>query len=279
MSHTSAYMQLLTLVGARSQQWLRNRIALLPTLSGSDHRHLDGVAEIAVTASICSAYRGTAIPLETFIRDHFTSEFVAAFVASYGDDPRHDRRGNALFRFLPPQSQADIILGQPVTLLDRLSLAHHPDADLLAEVQAFLRTPVSPDLITEQVIDTYARILSLSYRFGEERPRFADVRTYGDAFATCLRFADWAERKGRLMPLAQMCYCLCLIDPDHDVAPLLADVLSSQRPDGSFPHRIGFGTADQGNEALGPTLAVLIALHMAVHRRWRCPQPPLPLAA
>lgn len=279
MSHHSAYRQLLTLICARSQQWLRNRIQLFPVSPEPGHDHLDGLAEIAVAAHVCTGLRGSVAPLETFLRGHVTPDFTAAFLSSFRQGSPRDWRGGAVLRILPPRDLAGIAPQQDWPLPDRLALCSQPQAALLAEAQAFLRTPVPDERLTEQVIDSHARVLALCYRFGAERPRFADARTYGDAFANCLRFADWAERKGRLMPLAQMCYCLCLIDPDHDGMAMLADVLSSQRPDGSFPHRIGFGTADQGCEALGPTLAALVALHMAVHRRWRQPQPGLPMAA
>ncbi|MCZ0964073.1 hypothetical protein [Paracoccus benzoatiresistens] len=280
MGHDPAYKQLLTLINARGQQWLRNRIELFPMLPAPDHPHLTGLAEIAVAAHICSGLRGTPAPLQTFIRSRFTPDFVGCFLDAFqhGSHPG-DGRGTPLFRLLPHDERAQIRLPQMASLAERLALSDGSDPRLLAEAEAFLRAPVPAERLTERDVDTYACVLMLCYRFGAERPRFADARTYGDAFANCLRFAEWAERKGRLMPLAQMCYCLCLIDPDHDVAPMLGDIIASQRPDGSFPDRIGFGTADQGEAALRPTLATLVALHMAVHRRWQHPRPSVPLAA
>ena len=280
MSHDPAYKQLLTLINARSQQWLRTQIELLPLLPAPDHPHAKALAEIAIAAHICSGLRGTPAPLQAFIRSRFTPEFVGRFLCGF----RHgsmgdDGRGAALFRLLPHDELAQIRLPKTAPLVERLALSGLSDPRLLAEVEAVLRAPIPDERLTEGHIDAHARLLTLCYRFGAERPRFADARTYGDAFANCLRFADWAKRKGRLMPLAQMCYCLCLIDPDHDVAPLLGDIIASQRPDGSFPERIGFGTTDQGEAALWPTLATLVALHMAVHRRWHNPRPSVPMAA
>lgn len=279
MSHSPAYKQLLTLIGARSQQWLRFRIEQFPTEARLDHDHLDDLAEIAVAAYICTGLRGTAAPVETFLRGHFTPDFVGIFLSSLGRGRARTSRGTAMFRILTPEDRAGIELWQPLSLADRLALSDRLDAPLLAEAQAFLKAPVPEEQLTEGVIDTYARVLALCYRFGAERPRFADSRTYGDAYANCLRFADWAQRKGRLTPLAQLCFCLRLIDPDHDVSPMLADIVASQRPDGSFPVQVGFGTGDQDREALAPTLAALVAVHMAVYRQWRRPQPTLPLAA
>ncbi|WP_207100619.1 hypothetical protein [Paracoccus shandongensis] len=276
MPHDLAYKQLLTLINARSQQWLRNRIELWPLLSAPGDPHLADLAEITVAAHICSGLRGSPAPLQTFIRSRFTPEFTRDFLDS--QPGRGSGSGAAFLRLLPQAELARVHLPE-ASLIERLALSGPSDAGLLAEAEAALRSPIPDERLAEEDIDHYAHLLMLCYRFGAERARFANARTYGDAFANCLRFAAWAERKGRLTPLAQMCYCLCLIDPDHDVAPLLADLIASQRPDGSFPARIGFGTADQDQTAMRPTLAALVALHMAVHRRWHHPRPSLPMAA
>lgn len=279
MSRDPAYKQLLTLINARSQQWLRNQIELLPLLSEPADPHLPDLADIAVAAHICTGLRGSPAPLQTFIRSRVTPDFTRDFIASLRERSQTDFRSGAALLCLSPQAGTMRISLPAMSPSERLALSSDPNTALFAEAEAALRSPIPEERLTEQDIDGYAHVLMLCYRFGAERPRFADVRTYGEAFATCLRLADWAARKGLLMPLAQMCYCLCLIDPDHDVAPLLADVIASQRPDGSFPARIGFGTADQDRAALRPTLAALVALHMAVHRRWHNPRPSLPLAA
>lgn len=279
MPQNPAYNQLLTLINARSQQWLRHRIELWPLLTSPDDSHLADLAGVAVAAHICTGLRGSPAPLQTFIKSRFTPEFTRTFIHSLAlQSSEGPRPGSALLGILP---QADIAAADLAGLspIERLALSGLTDGALMTWAEAILRRPVPEERLTEQVINSFAHVLTLSYRFGAERPRFASARTYGDAFANCLRFAAWAERKGNLISLAQMCYCLCLIDPDHDVAPLLADLISSQRPDGSFPARIGFGTADQGQAALRPTLAALVALHMAVHRRWHNPRPSLPLAA
>lgn len=250
MSHDPAYRQLLTLIAARSQQWLRHRIEELPAPPVSGTAGGGDLAEIALAAHICTGLRGTPAPLQDFIRTRLPADLSAALTGTgRGAAPRRDD---------PPSPWARV---DP------------------AQAEAVLRAPLSEGDLSEDGIDLYARTLAACYRFGAERPRFASTRTYGEAFAQCLRLADWAQRNGRLRPLAQMCFCLCLIDPDHDVTPLLADVIASQRPDGSFPHRVGFGTAGQDAAALRPTLAALVALHMAVHRRWRSPRPTLPMAA
>ncbi|MTD98806.1 hypothetical protein GIY56_00725 [Paracoccus sp. YIM 132242] len=270
---------MLTLINARSQQWLRHQIELLPPLSAPGDPHLAAVAEIAVAAHICTGLRGSPAPLQTFVGSRFTPEFTRNFIDGLQcRSGMGQRSGAALLGFLPQADVARISLAD-MSLTERLALSGPSDPGLLAEAEVVLRSPIPEERLTEQDIDGYAHVLMLCYRFGAERPRFANTWTYGDAFANCLRFAAWAERKGKLMSLAQMCYCLCLIDPDHDVAPLLGDLIASQRPDGSFPARIGFGTADQDQSALRPTLAALVALHMAVYRRWHNPRPSLPMAA
>lgn len=280
VTHDPAYRQLLTLIGARSQQWLRSRIDQLPVAADLGDNFADDVTEIAVAAYICSGLRGTPVPLQQFISNRFKSRIIPNPKAGFSrDSGSADWRSARLFKGLTDVDPTPALSGASMFPADRASLVRPLEAALLAEAEEMLRTPIPEERLTDQAIDTYASVLALCYCFGMERPRFASARTYGDAFSNCLRFANWAERKGRLMPLAQMCYCLCLIDPDHDVAPMLADIISSQRPDGSFPARIGFGTADQDNSALRPTLAALVALHMAIYRRWHGSQPNLPIAA
>ncbi len=279
MPQNPAYKQLLTLITARSLQWLRGRIEQMPMAPLPGSPAITDLANIAVVANICSGFRGSEAPLQTFLRSRFTSSFIETFILDFQCSPASSiYPGSALLRFLPSQDLIQILPGAR-PLPERLALSDLSCRNLLAEAAAFLRRPVPEECLTDDTIDTYARVLGLCYRFGEERPRFDDVRTYGDAYANCLRFADWAQRKGHLVPLAQMGFCLCLIDPDHDIAPMLADVISSQRPDGSFPTRLGFGTADQDGAALQPTLAALAALQIATHGRWHGLPPSVPLAA
>ncbi len=279
MPYDFAYNQLLTLIGARSQQWLRNQIDLMPRDAISDAQ-IDDVAEIAVAAHICTGLRGTEAPLQAFIRSRSTPEFTDLFMARFQSGKAiRAYLGTAVLRCLSPDRLDWVEASDALDVADRLALTDMPDAALLAAAEAVLRRPIPEERLDDQTVESYASLLALCYRFGAERPRFSDPRAYGDAFANCLRFADWAERNGRLVPLVQMIFCLCLIDPDHDVMPLLADVIASQRPDGSFPARIGFGTADQDGTALRSTLATVVALHMVIHRRWRTPQPSVPMAA
>lgn len=276
MLQDSAYEQLLNLIAARGQQWLRTQIGLM----ANDPASCEGLAEIAIAAHICTGLRGTETPLRTFLRSRISDDDFDILLGRFQKDKlnfansRHAACLVASGDFSPPMLASGISL--PAV---RSPVTDKPDALVPDQAEAFLRQPVPDDRLDEGMIETYAWVLAITYRFGAERPRFASARSYGDAFANCLRLADWAQRKGKLLPLVQMIFCLCLIDPDHDVREMLADVISSQRPDGSFPARIGFGTADQGDEALRPTLATVVALHMAIHRRWRTPRPSLRMAA
>lgn len=276
MLQDSAYVQLLNLIAARGQQWLRNRIELMP----NDPASVGKLAEMGAAAHICTGLRGAETPLRTFLRSRITDDEFDILLGRFQKDKLDIvNSGGTAFpvssgSFCLPTPASDISLPAVTS-----AMTGKPNGLPIDELEAFLRRPIPDDRLDERMIDTYAWVLTVTYRFGAERPRFASPRSYGDAFANCLRLADWAQRKGKLLPLVQMIFCLCLIDPDHDVREMLADVISSQRPDGSFPARIGFGTADQGDEALWPTLAAVVALHMAIHRRWRTPRPNLRMAA
>lgn len=279
MPQDFAYKQLLTLIAARAQQWLRNRIDLLPQEEIPDAQ-IDDLAEIALAARICTSLRGSDAPLQVFLRSRFGASFTDLFLNRFQNiKPGHGHRGVAFLCCLPPGHRDPIAASGHLSLPARLALSDGSDARLRSEAEAMLRRPVPDERLDDQVVETFVSVLALCYRFGAERPRFASPRTYGDAFANCLRFADWAQRNRRLLPLVQAIHGLCLIDPDHDVTPMLADVIASQRPDGSFPARIGFGTADQDDAALRPTLGALVALHMAIHSRWHAPRPTVPMAA
>lgn len=279
MPQDFAYKQLLTLIAARAQQWLRNRIDLLPQEEIPDAQ-IDELAEIALAAHICTDLRGSEAPLQVFIRNRFSPAFTDLFLnRPQNVKADHQHRGVAFLRCLPSSQRDRIAATGNLSLPARLALTDSLDAQLRSEAEAMLRRPVPDEQMNDQVVETCVSVLALCYRFGAERPRFASPRTYGDAFDNCLRFADWAQRNRRLLPLVQAIHGLCLIDPGHDVTPMLADVIASQRPDGSFPARIGFGTADQDDAALRPTLGTLVALHVAIHSRWHAPRPTVPMAA
>ena len=102
MPYDFAYNQLLTLIAARSQQWLRNQIDLMPqdAISGTQ---IDDVAEIAVAAHICTGLRGTEAPLQAFIRSRSTPEFTDLFMARFQSGKAiRAYLGTAVLRCLSP---------------------------------------------------------------------------------------------------------------------------------------------------------------------------------
>lgn len=278
MPQNHAYKQLLTLISARSQQWIRNQAELLPVDAVTDE-HIQSLSEIAVTAFICTSLRGHDVPVKTFIESRITPEFVGQFIGRFEEMGIGALSGGYSFlRCISPDDRQKLAV-RNLPLNAMLALSDMPDQELLERVEAELRRPVPYEQTNEQLIESYAELLALCYSFGNQRPRFSNPGVYGDAYANCLRFADWAQEKGRLLPLVQMIYCLCLIDPDFDAMPLLSDVIASQRPDGSFPERIGFGSADQDGRALRPTLGTLVALHMVIYGQRRSPGPLVTMAA
>lgn len=281
MPQDPACTQLLTLIGARSQQWLRNQIGRLAQADdGTTAALAEYLPEIACAARVCSELRGSKVPLETFIGGHLTSDMIARFLTAFQD--ASESSGSccrAFMRFLPRDLRDRVVLTGRLPLTARLAMTDEPDRHLLQEVEAVLRRPVADEDLDDHIIASFCELLALSYDFGTRRARFSHPRVYGEAFANCLRFADWAQRRARLLPLVQMVYGLCLIDPDFDAMPMLSDVIASQRPDGSFPARIGFGTADQDLAALRPTLGTLVALHVVLHGHRHAPTPLVPLAA
>ena len=140
--------------------------------------------------------------------------------------------------------------------------------------EEWLRRPLSAAALTADRADLFGRLVMQIYGFGAQRPKLSTARAYGEIFENCLRIADWALRRKDLTVLARIIYCICLIDPDHDVGPWLSDIVASQRPDGSFPDRTGFGTQDQDFAVAGrSTIAAVAALHMVRYRRWHKPPP------
>jgi hypothetical protein len=278
MPQDYAYKQLLTLISARSQQWIRNQAELLPADAVTDE-HIQSFSEIAVTAYICTSLRGHDAPVKTFIESRITPQFLSLFMDRFKKNGREAISGGYTFLRCIPLRDRQKLACQDLPLNALLALCDMPDQDLLDRVEAELRRPVPHEQTNERLIASYAELLALCYSFGNQRPRFSNPGVYGDAYANCLRFADWAQEKGRLLPLVQMIYCLFLIDPDFDAMPLLSDVIASQRPDGSLPERIGFGSADQDSRALRPTLGTLVALHMAIYGQRRSPGPLVTMAA
>ncbi|MBK4217368.1 hypothetical protein JJJ17_15675 [Paracoccus caeni] len=274
MPHDASYRQLLQLLASRAQVWLRMQVQMLPDPLPDDHPELLRLAAAVPIARACSVLRGCRIPLEGFLEERLTADLIER--ALRAPEPRQvgtlllagrhldldlarDPRFLATLRTLPDLDPGDrLVLGG--------------DSSVIGEIEQILRTPIPAERLDDHMVDRFAHLLMLIYDFGAIRPRLSSASAYGDIFANCLRFADWAQAKRRLSPLAQMIFCLSLIDPDHDVAPLLGETISCQRPDGSFPKWIGYGNVDQDLQmGLTPTLAAIAALFIVAHRNWDDP--------
>ena len=285
MALDASYRQLMQLLCSRGFDWFRRRIEALPDPVPPDAPDLAALALAGRFAPVCSGLRGSPAPLEAFVRLRLTPDLVGSCIGLVERGMRDPAPVQTLMAAqglgigeaaqIPRlhRALAGIAGDRALDLPTRLALGTRPGPALLDQAESLLRSPMTGQMMEDARIDRFARILMQLYGYGALRPRFGDARAYGEIFLNCLRIADWAESRRRLTPLAQMVFALCLIDPDHDVQPMLAEIIASQRPDGSFPTRIGFGTGDQDlAQAALPTIMTLAALHMAIHRRWR--QPP-----
>lgn len=287
MPFDTPYQQMLHLLSARGLGWFGSQIESLPTDLPPDHPSLPFLAEAARHAPILSALCGTASPLETFLKRRMTAGFLDALVkqveAGASDATTAQliltAHGSGLSR--PEIRKALRQLSSCPALAPHLRMvfAGRLSDQELRETETLLRQPIPRDQMTEDRVLHYSQQLMLSYGYGACRPQFSTARAYGEIFATCLQMADWARASHSLTCMAQVIYCLCLIDPDTDVAEFVGEIIASQRPDGSFPQRAGHGTMDQDlATATRPTIMAVAALHMAIYRRWRQP-PTYPLAA
>lgn len=254
-------VQLQHVLSARAQAWFRYRIEALPDPLPLDHDALAPLCRMAIVARACSAIRGSRVPLETFIATRLTPVVLTGALART-DDP--DLRALLL---VAADTDHDTGAPQPAGLALRLALAGTHDAALMPESEVLLTTPVPAEVLTERHVDLFAQVLMQAYHYGARRPQFSAPRVYGDVFANCLRFAEWAAQAGRLTPLSQMCVCLRLIDRDHVLSEPMARLISCQRPDGSYPAALGYGTDDQTiQQAWYPTLMTVLALQITNQR-------------
>lgn len=283
MALDATYDHLLRLLANRGLGWLRDRTQSLPARLSPADPALAPLAMAARLAPVLSGLRGTPSPLEEIVLQRLDASLarrVAALV--WRDESDADRLAPLLAggriaggeQPLWQLARQRLAADPPRDLAERLDLADPPDPALLAEIEEMLSRPVPNSELTDIHIDLFYRILTRLYCFGARRPRFISARIFGKAFGNCLHFSEWARINKSLTAIAQMVTCLRLIDPDHDVSELLAEVIPCQRPDGSFPARSGWSDQPQGFEAgAAPTLAVIAALHLVTWRRWRMAVP------
>lgn len=283
MVFDAPYDHLLRLLSNRTIAWLRDQIRTLPARLSPEDELTPVLALAARMAPVLSGWRGAPSPLESITAERFDAALTAritTLVWRGGMDPDRVAPLLAAGRHVKDQplwqlSRQHLALHPPCDLAERLDLTDDPDANLVAETEAFLCRPVAADHLTELHIDLFYRVLTQLYHFGESRPRTIAPRVFGQAFENCLRFSEWAVGNKNLTALVQMITCLRLIDPDHDVSALLSEVIPYQRPDGSFPARCGWSDQPQDLAAGAiPTIMAMVAFHVISHRRWHGPHAP-----
>lgn len=266
--------QLMRLLSNRGLEWLRQRIMALPEAMPVDHPDLGALAMVGQAAPVLSGLRGRISPMEVIVMRRLTPDLVRAGAirvlegARTPDLVRLMLAGGLVACDDPLWQMACETLAEDATLPLPQRLALSDDPALLAQAERVLTTP--PRRITPDHVTTVAQLLMQLFHYGARRPRLSQARAFTQIFDHLRRLADWAQAAGCTASVAQVAFCLRLLDEDYPLAEMVSDLIQVQRPDGSFPARLGFGTADQElAQAAGPTVLVAMALHMAAWRRWR----------
>lgn len=289
----ASYDQLMRLLSARGLEWLRQRVMDLPDPLPPDHPDMAALALAAQVAPVLSGLRGHPSPLEDIVARRLATPLVLTAAGRFLDSRSADDAGLVLAgRLIAPDqplwrlAMSALADDPQATPADRLAAGAGRDPSAMAEAEALLTSQdptIQPDALDDgpavaakqaEAINRMAWLLMQLYGFGASRPKFSHPRVYGTVFTRLLDCADWARRHGSITAMAQCAYCLRLIDPDHDIAPLIAEIIANQRPDGSFPAQAGNSSRDQ-DLATGamPTLMALAALNLAAWGRWRGPRP------
>ncbi|MDP5307865.1 hypothetical protein [Paracoccus spongiarum] len=286
----ASYDQLMRLLSARGIEWFRRHVEDLPDPLPADDAATVALAQAGRIAPVLSGLRGHPSPLADLVGRRLSATLVrsSALRLLTGDATDGMTCDGAAGLVLAGRAAAadeplaalalSALADDPAAALtDRIAARVRPDAGLLAEAEGQIDRALRHLDLDRARIGDLAWLVMHVYAFGAIRPHFSRPRLYGDVFAAMLRASDWACRAGCVTSMAQTAFCLRLIDPDHDIAPILADIIASQRPDGSFPARAGVSSRDQDLGAgTWPTLMVLAALSIAVWRRWRGSAPDLP---
>lgn len=278
----ATYDQLMRLLSARGLEWIRQRVTDLPDPLDLDHHAVAALALAGRLAPVLSGLRGHPSPLEEIVRRRLAAPLaIAGATASLDGDPRPHLAGLVLAgrsvaagHAVWQLALAGLAEDEATAPADRLAAGCRLDGALRDRAEAIITRPLPGEAVTRGQIDEFARLLMQLYEFGAARPHFSRPHVYGEAFGKLLHLADWARRKGAIAAMAQIAFCLRLIDPDHDIADLVAEIIAHQRPDGSFPAEAGHSTRDQDlDSGIHPTLMALLALNIATWRRWRGPVP------
>lgn len=270
--------QLMRLLSNRGLEWLRQRIMALPDPCPLDHPDIGALALVGQIAPVLSGLRGRISPIEVIVLRRLTPDLVRQGALRVLDGARDDAlvrltlAGGLVAQTDPLwQLACEALADDPaLPLPHRLALSDDPV--LLAQAEAVVTMP--PASITPDHVAQVAQLLMQLYHHGARRPRLSHPRAYTLIFDHLRMLATWAQGAGCTGSVARIAFCLRLLDDDHPVADMLSDLIQVQRPDGSFPVRLGFATADQTfADAVQPTVHVAMALHMAAWKRWRGPAP------
>lgn len=272
--------QLMRLLSNRGLEWLRQKIMDLPDPCPADHPDLGALALAAGCAPVLGGLRGRISPLEVIVLRRFSPLLLrqAAFQVLEGDRSPAMLdlvlAGGMIDRTDPVWRLACDTLADDQGLPMELRLSLSDDPDLLSQAEALLTQTPPAWTFTPGHVRRVATSVAVLYRHGAARPRLSNARQFTAIFDHLKALAVWAQSARCTLSVARIAFCLRLIDPDHDIGDLVADLIQIQRPDGSFPPRLGFSTHDQAfSEGVEATLLTVMALHLAAYRRWRGPPP------
>lgn len=266
--------QLLRLLSNRGLEWLRRHIMAMPDPMPLDHPDLGALAMVGQVAPVLTGLRGRISPIEVIVTRRLTADLVRAGAVRVLEGARDDAlvrlmlAGGLVARDEPLwQLACDALADDPaLPLAQRLALSDDPS--LSARAEAVLTAP--PDHPSAEDVAIRCEVLMQLCHHGARRPRLSGPRVFAVVFDNLRTLSLWAQKRGCTASVARLAFCLRLLDPDHPVADMMADMMQAQRPDGSFPARLGFGTVDQAlSDAVVPTLTVAMALHLGAWRRWR----------
>lgn len=272
--------QLMRLLSNRGLEWLRQKIMDLPDPCPVDHPNLGPLALSAGCAPVLSGLRGRISPLEVIVQRRFKPPLLrqAAQRVLEGDRSREMLdlvlAGGLVARTDPVWQLACDTLAEDADLPLEVRLMLSDDPNLVVQAEVLLTTPPPAWMMTPCHVRRVATLVAVLYRHGAARPKLSNARQFSAIFDHLKALAVWAQAAGCTPSVARIAFCLRLVDPDHDIADLVADLIQVQRPDGSFSPRLGFSTCDQGfGEGAESTLLVVMALHVAAYRCWRGPAP------
>jgi|GEM_PF-1417837 len=268
--------QLVRSLSLRGLEWLRQRIMDLPAPCPADHPDIGALALAGRVAPILSGYYGRISPLEVIVLRRLSPELVQGAALRVLEGERDQVTLDLVLagRMVTPadplwQLACEAIADDStLPLATRLSLSDEADLWVIAERAVTMPT----HHIDADYIAATTQLLMQMYQHGASRPRLSHPSAFNTIFANLQRMATWAVRNKCTRSIARAAFCLRLVDPEHDLDEYVAELIQIQRPDGSFPARLGFSTVDQDfGTGVVPTLLVAMALHSATCRRWKGP--------